>query len=271
MAQPTSPPAVRQHLPSWLDLRLVLGVLLVLVSVLVGARVVASADRSVRVWAVRADLSAGTTLAAGDVGLVRVRLFADADRYLAAGRSPAGLTLTRDLGAGELLPRGAVTPQAAGSVLSVPVTPQHVPQTLRAGQRIDVYVTTKVGSGVPRTDLVLAAVPVQQVLRPNGGLLSSTAQVAVIVRVPPAQAPTAVRAIRAGDVDITVVEGPSTGSPSPAARPAVARPPAAPPGPTPGSPGLGPSGSPSFGSPSSGSPSPASAAVPSPRPTGSPG
>lgn len=262
MAQPASPPADRQHLPSWLDLRLVLGVLLVLVSVLVGARVVASADRSVRVWAVRADLSAGTTLAAGDVGLVRVRLFADADRYLAAGRSPAGLTLTRDLSSGELLPRGAVTPQAVGSVLSVPVTLQHVPQSLRAGQRIDVYVTTKAGTDLPRTELVLAGVPVQQVLRPSGGLLSSTAQVAVIVRVPPAQAPATVRAIRAGDVDITVVEGPVEGGPSPTA----ARPTAAPPGPVPGS--AGPASS---GPDSSGPTSPAPTGGSSTRATRSPG
>jgi len=221
VTQPASPPAARQRVPSWLDLRLLLGVLLVLVSVLVGARVVASADRSVQVWAVRADLSAGTTLAAGDVRLVRVRLFSDADRYLAAGRSPAGLTLTRDLAAGELLPRAAVTPRAEGSIVSVPVTPQHVPLSLRAGQRIDVYVTVKVPQGTPRTELVLAAVPVQQVLRPAGGLLSATTQVAVIVRVPSADAAAAVRAVRSGDIDITVVEGdpvpgPSASTPSPA-------------------------------------------------------
>ena len=46
--------------PRWLDLRLVLGVLLVLGSVLLGARVVGAADATVPVWAAAGDLAAGT-------------------------------------------------------------------------------------------------------------------------------------------------------------------------------------------------------------------
>lgn len=46
---PTSPAARRLASPRWLDGRLVLGVLLVLASVLVGARLLSSADRSQQV------------------------------------------------------------------------------------------------------------------------------------------------------------------------------------------------------------------------------
>jgi len=60
--------------PRWLDLRLVLGVLLVLGSVLLGARVVAAADATVPVWAATGDLAAGTELTAGDLRAVDVRL-----------------------------------------------------------------------------------------------------------------------------------------------------------------------------------------------------
>ncbi len=43
---PGSPKAGRLATPGWVDGRLVLGVLLVLVSVVVGARVLSAADRS---------------------------------------------------------------------------------------------------------------------------------------------------------------------------------------------------------------------------------
>src|SRR3712207_7134950 len=53
VASGPSPRRVRP--PRWLDLRLVLGVLLVLGSVLLGARVVGAADATVPVWAVAGD------------------------------------------------------------------------------------------------------------------------------------------------------------------------------------------------------------------------
>src|SRR3954452_22866223 len=48
---PAGPTPRRVRPPRWLDLRLVLGVLLVLGSVLLGARVVTAADATVPVWA----------------------------------------------------------------------------------------------------------------------------------------------------------------------------------------------------------------------------
>ena len=103
---PASPGASRLATPSWLDTRLVLGVLLVLVSVVVGARVLSAADRSTLVWAASKDLSAGSQLSAGDLEPVRVRLFDGLEsRYVPADQSPAGLLLERGLEGGELLPR----------------------------------------------------------------------------------------------------------------------------------------------------------------------
>ncbi|HEV7757089.1 MAG TPA: SAF domain-containing protein [Mycobacteriales bacterium] len=198
-----SPLAVRLHRPSWLDLRLVIGLLLVLVSVLVGARIVAAADRTTPVWAVRSELAAGTALTRADLVVVRMRVSAGADRYLATARSPAGLTLTRDVGAGELLPAAALRARSDGSLVSVPVSPQHVPPTVRAGQRIDVYATTKEPGGTLRTERVLAGVPVQEVRFPSRGALSATAEVALVVRVPPESAVALVRALRSAEIDVT--------------------------------------------------------------------
>jgi hypothetical protein len=202
-ASPPSPLAVRLRRPSWLDLRLVIGLLLVLGSVLVGARIVAAADRTTPVWAVRNDLAAGTALARDDLVVVRMRVSAGADRYLATGRSPAGLTLTRDVGAWELLPADALRARTDGSMVSIPVSPQHVPSTVRPGQRIDVYATTKGPGGALRTERVLEGVPIQQVRFPPRGVLSATAEVALVVWVPPESAVALVRALRSAEIDVT--------------------------------------------------------------------
>src|SRR4051812_3672766 len=76
--------------PRWLDLRLVLGVLLVLGSVLLGARVVAAADATVPVWSAAGDLAAGTVLTADDLVPVDVRLDDVARSYLSTATRPEG-------------------------------------------------------------------------------------------------------------------------------------------------------------------------------------
>jgi hypothetical protein len=206
MTAPPSPPANRHRLPSWLDLRLVLGVLLVLVSVLVGARVVAAANNSVRVWALKHDLAAGAELKDGDLRSVRVRLFDNAEKYIAASRSPVGQTISRDLGAGELLPRGALLPEPCGSLVSIPVSSQHLPDGVVKGKRIDVFATPK-GAQANRTDQVLRGVTVQSATRPKGGLIGAGAQWAITVRVPSSQVGDVVKAIRTAEIDVAIVEG----------------------------------------------------------------
>ena len=253
-ALPDSPAAARLHRPSWLDLRLVGGLLLVLVAVLVGARVLASADQSVQVWAVQADLAAGTTLAAGDLRSVRVQLYDSAASYLGAAASPVGRTLLRALSAGDLLPRSALGGAPGGSLVSIPVSPQHVPGSLRAGQRIDLYATAKPAAGAAaKTARVLAGVTVQQVRVPDAGVLSSTAQVAVVVRIDDNSAMAVVAAMRNADLDIAIApadrrgpvstgpvpvavqpppEQPDDTSAEPAARPTASEPPGSEPSPS---------------------------------------
>lgn len=229
MTAPPSPPANRHRLPSWLDLRLVLGVLLVLVSVLVGARIVAAANDSVRVWALTSDLAAGAELTRGDLRPVRVRLFDNADQYIATGSSPAGQTVTRDLGAGELLPKDALRPAPCGSLVSIPVGVQHLPDRVRRGQLIDVFATDKAGQG-GSTQQVLKGVTVQSASKPKGGLVGGGAQWALTVRVPSAEVGAVVKAIRTADIDVVVSDsaaaaadvcGDPSGdaSPSPSASP----------------------------------------------------
>lgn len=206
-----SPPARRIRQTSWLDLRVVLGIVLVLASVVLGARVVSAADASVQVWAVSRDLAAGTTLAGDDLRPVRVRLLSDADRYVRATAPLTGRTLTRPVGAGELLPRAALTSSPVGRVISLPVPLLHAPDSLRRGQLIDVFATTKstTGNATSTTERVLAGVPVQAVRLPRSGLSGTGAEYAVLIRVPVESVKRVVTAIRTAEIDIVVVTGPA--------------------------------------------------------------
>jgi len=138
-------PAARLRRPSWRDSRLLIGVLIVLVSVVAGARVMALADDTVPVFAAATTLPSGHVLAAGDVRVVRVRLGAGAAPYLSAGAGLAkGLVLARPVGAGELLPVAALG--APGSMTRRPVSvplPAPLPVGLQPGMSVDLWSSAK--------------------------------------------------------------------------------------------------------------------------------
>jgi hypothetical protein len=190
-----SPRRVRP--PRWLDLRLVLGVLLVLGSVLIGARVVAAADATVPVWAASGDLAAGTVLSADDLVPVDVRLDDAAGGYLATSTHPQGRTLARSVHRGELLPRSALDRPPALVQLALPVQAGYVPPGLDRGRLVDVYAVTgsasasSVGAAsgsrgsAPAVTAVLQGVPVQAVSgRAEGVLSTPTTSVQVVVSLP---------------------------------------------------------------------------------------
>lgn len=190
-----SPPAVRARRASWRDPRLAVGVVLVCLSVVVGARVLASADDTVAVLAAGASLVAGQQLAPGDLTEVRLRFGSeeDADRYLPAGEElPAGTVLLRPIGPGELVPRSALGTKEGGLVeLPLSVDPGRVPASVRAGSVVDVWVTGDSGddSGGDggggdggRTERLLTDVPVLSVSRAVG--LGSGGLRQVVVGIP---------------------------------------------------------------------------------------
>ncbi len=175
--------------PRWLDLRLVLGVLLVLGSVLLGARVVTAADATVPVWAAAGDLAAGTVLTPDDLDAVSVRLDAAAGAYLSTTTRPAGEVLGRAVRAGELVPRSALDPDADQVQLALPVQAGYVPPSLSRGQLIDVYAVSDPAAGASQVvgdvSLVVSGAPVQAVSGRGEGVLSTaTTTVQVVVAVP---------------------------------------------------------------------------------------
>jgi len=141
----TVPPASRASTPGWRDPRLWIGVLIVAVSVVAGSRLLAAADDTVAVWAVSADAGPGAALSEDDLVAHRVR-FAEPDDlagyYRVDDTLPGELRLVRAVGAGELLPRGAVgaADQQTDTVeLPVAVESEQVPPAVHAGSVVDVY------------------------------------------------------------------------------------------------------------------------------------
>ena len=227
-----SPRARRLASPGWLDGRLVLGVLLVLVSVVVGARVLSAADRSTLVYALTQDLAAGSVLAEDDLTPVRVRLFDNAAEYVAVeGAAPTGYVVRRGLGAGELLPRGALSvPERDVDFreVTVPVEVGHLPPGLSGRAQVDVWVTPEVrdrgdraqaasgadGEATPSdtadgrrlqgAQLVLQGVTVLDV-DADGGSFSGSTSIPVVLQVRPTEVAALVSAMSLGRIDIVRV------------------------------------------------------------------
>ena len=215
---PASPRATRLTPPRWWDGRLVLGVLLVLGSVLVGARVLSSADRSQQVWVTTRDLAPGTVLVADDLRSSQVRLFGSSGLYAGAGGSkPVGYVVRRGLGSAELLPLAALgrpDQDLAYRDVTVPVAVGHLPPDLTHGDQIDLYVTPLARSAritpaagtadplAPR--LVLRGVTVQRVLR-AGGLGAGGQDQPVLLTVRPGDVLAVVGAMAQGQIDLVEV------------------------------------------------------------------
>lgn len=210
MSQLSSPSATRLGSPRWLDGRFVVGVLLVLVSVVVGTRVVSAADRSQLVWAAAHDLAPGATVEAGDLTAVRSRLFGAGRLYLSAdgSRPPTGYIVRRPVARGELVPWGALGRDRVDTrLVTVPVKQFHLPLALSSDERVDVYVTIKPrGSETPAPpSLVLPDAVVVEVQRGGGRLGGSGADNGVVLRVPVASVADLIAAIQRGDIDLVRV------------------------------------------------------------------
>ena len=217
-AVPPSPPARRISSAKWLDPRLLVGVLLVVVSVAVGARVVSTAQGGELVWAAVRDLPAGATLQADDVTPRSVRLDEAVTAYIdASGQPPIGYVVVRAVGAGELVPVSSVSESAARSptrLVSVPVEVNHYPAGLARGQRVDVYVVraepapgdAAVGTAAElEAELVLEGATVADVSGGGGGLGSASATIGVVLSIAPVDVSAVVRAVGIGSIQLALI------------------------------------------------------------------
>ena len=145
MAELPKPTAARLRKPSWRDTRLVVGLVLVLLSMAIGAKVVAAADDTIPMYAAAASLVPGQPVTQSDVKRVDVQLGANRNRYVAADHDIApGTFALRAVRPGELLPSSALGTSADINLkpVSVPVDEGAAAQ-LAAGSIVDVWVNAK--------------------------------------------------------------------------------------------------------------------------------
>lgn len=219
-----APRANRLQRPSWRDTRLLVGVLLVLASVALGALVVAHADDRTPMYAARTPLVPGQRLTAADLSRVDVRLGGQERRYLSAatGLAPDRFVL-RAVPAGELVPAAAVGGRDRVGVQPLVVTVDAgAAATLQVGSRVDVYVDRldpgagaaaagTGGRGFLGPELTLESVVVSSLPRGAGGLGGgSSGDRAVQVMAPTSRIKEVIGAVDLG-ARVTVV--PVPGSP----------------------------------------------------------
>ena len=218
MAELPKPTAARLRKPSWRDSRLVVGVVLVLLSMAIGAKVIAAADDTVPMYAAAAALVPGQPVTQKDVRRVDVQLDANEGRYVAADHDIAPDTFAlRDVRPGELLPRSALGTKADINLkpVSVPVDGGAAAQ-LAAGSIVDVWVNAKDrSSGADKYGNPVKTLEGATVVRTpdtsGGGLGAASGTTAVQIMVPEASVQALIAAIDQG-ARITLV--PVPGSPS---------------------------------------------------------
>ena len=212
------PTAARLRTPSWRDSRLVVGVVLVLLSMAIGAKVIAAAGDTVPMYAATASLVPGQPVTMRDVKRVEVQLGADQYSYVAADHDIAADTFAlREVRPGELVPRSALGRRAEVNLkpVSVPVDSGGAAQ-LDAGSIVDVWVNAKdQSSATERYGKPVKTIKVAPVVRrpdpAGGGLGAVSGTTTVQIMVPEASVQSLIAAIDQG-AKITLV--PAPGSPA---------------------------------------------------------
>ncbi len=200
-----SPVAQRQrNQKAWKQPKFLVGAALVVVSVVVGATLVGSADQRVLVWSAARDLAPGTVLTSDDLIATPVQSEL-VDRYIGTNSEDlVGRSLGRPIGANELVPVSAIgTGRGNTRLITVPVEPIHAPTDLAHGDLVDVYVSPRdaaMTGGVSR--LALAGVSVAQV---EPDVDSATGEIAVVLEVGADQTAEVVGASRGGVLDLVRV------------------------------------------------------------------
>jgi len=198
---PPSPAARRVSRAWWRDRRVLAGMAIIVISMLVGARLLSGGDDSVVAWQATRDLAPGAVVGFDDVIAVPIPA-ALAGAYADGGGLPTA-PLDRPLLAGEILPVPVDAQVADARWVTVPVEPLHAPVDLAAGERVDVWVTDASDLGiVPVPALVLEGVLVSRVAADGVGL---GGEYGVVLEISPRDAASLIGAARSGGIDLVRV------------------------------------------------------------------
>ena len=213
MSDLPAPSASRLARARWLDARLLIGLLLVLISVVVGAKVIADADQRVRVWSVTHDLGPDTPLSSDDLAPASVNLDDSTGRYLSASEDLDGMVLTRPVSRGELLPVSAVGRAGATTERRIVIEVDRTGVTgITKGRVVDVYAVRDDNAGETSAppELVLSGVTVGEDVKSGSGTFGGGGTtVGVTLLVDQSDVPDVIDAVAHGSVYL--VQVPSAG------------------------------------------------------------
>jgi hypothetical protein len=190
VAQLPEPTAKRLQRPSWRDARLLVGLVLVLLGTVLGARLVAAADDTTPMYAASATLRPGDRLSSDNLRRVDVQLGDEARRYLAATTAvPEDSYALREIPEGELVPVAAVGSRSEVTVQPVTVeVDASSARLLPAGALVDVWISPRDRSSTQEryldATLALSRVSVSPVSQDSGRFGAASATMAVQLRVP---------------------------------------------------------------------------------------
>ncbi|MCL6423932.1 flagellar biosynthesis protein FlgA [Brachybacterium sp. JHP9] len=211
----SAPPALmRLRRPRWKDPRLIVGIVLVLISVLLGALLAARISATTTVLVARSDIVVGDPISADSFSATEVRL-GDQERLYASSpqQIPEGSTAMQSVRAGELLPVSAIG-QGGGADLRPVVIPvdRAVADSVTTGSAVELW-RTEEGDGETgaAAELLVEGAIVRSV--EEGSSLGMRSQ-SVEVLVPSASLPAVLEAIAQEDrLDVIGVPGAAGVSP----------------------------------------------------------
>jgi hypothetical protein len=183
------------------DLRVWLGLALIIGSMFLGAFVLSSAEHTSNVWRATRDLAVGSV---PEVEPATLALGESASTYLAAAQMPLG-RMKYPVARGGLIPVNAVgaTLPATTRLVTIPVDPMRAPVAIAAGDVVDVWVSApKANDGVPPIPtLVLSNIRVAEVDRELSGV---GGELPVVLNVVDSQTAQLIGATR-GDLSLVLV------------------------------------------------------------------
>jgi hypothetical protein len=197
--------------------RTALGACLVVLAILAGALFLERSQRLVPVYAAARDLPAGTSLQAGDLMVVRVRLPEVALRHYlrpSAERPVAGRVLTAPVRRETLVPASLVLASSRDAdlvELPVQVDPGDMARGLRPGDSVQVLAAYTDGARRGRAVVLLPAAEVVQVLQDPTGLAGGGQERGVQLRMPGDRAPLVAAAIATARIFVVKAPVPASG------------------------------------------------------------
>ncbi|MGY5765959.1 SAF domain-containing protein [Brachybacterium sp. DNPG3] len=158
-------PVMRLRRPRWKDPRLIVGVVLVIASVLMGALLVSRLSQTATVLVARTDIVPGQVLDASVLTTVDVRLGDQDEMYVGdIGAIPEGAVASHAVRSGELLPSSAV-----GQAVDISLRPVVIPvgsavaESVTVGAPVELWHTEDADKGSGETSLLVEDAVVRRI------------------------------------------------------------------------------------------------------------